>query len=745
MASPEKALPLGANLCEQLASGDGANELVTELRALWNKGERVTTRELLASQSEFAPETQIVADLLYEEWCLWKEAGEPRDWRTLAEQFPGLEATLADTVGAHSFWERTSSFTPNGDTLFWPRSGAPCLGFMLEREMGRGAFSRVFLAREPALGHRRVVVKVSWHGSHEAETAGPLAHPNIVPIFSVQHDPDTRFTVVCMPYLGSATLADLAARASVAGPAARLRRGAILDLIQSLSAPDLVSDEAARCDSRLRGSNYADSIVHVAAQLAEAVAFIHARGIYHRDLKPSNVLLTPAGKPLLLDFNLSRTDRNGDARGGGTVPYMSPEQLRVVDDPKSALSVVIDARTDIFSLGVILYELLAGAHPFGPMPRGMSDDLLAVELLERQREGIGPRETLPVPVDPSLRRLIDRCLEFEPSQRPSARELSVELRKYLSSRRGILRWIRGHRWAGSAAALVLCAAGALGAYEWSIREPYALQQLNAAQRALKSQDYKGAVKLFERVLEVESESATALFGRGLAHERMGETHLAHEDFHSAGDLVQDGESLAHIGYFFNRRHLNLEAIRYYQKALAAGFDSGAVYNNLGFSHTQRCEYDKAQANLDIAVGRGPDFQAAYHNRMCLKFHLAFAQAGSGGRGVSDARREALVREALADAALAERLGPPFRELIFDTACLYALAAASDAAWISPAVEKLAEAVQQGKDPNVLNYLLFNSIRSDRRFQALLHTPSHPSPDQPTRRLVDPAPTEERDR
>src|SRR5205807_3554546 len=113
---------------------------------------------------------------------------------------------------------------------------------------------------------------------------------------------------------------------------------------------------------------YVEGVLHVAVQLAEALAFIHRQGICHRDLKPSNILLTPDGRPRLLDFNLSLDEGMYDPVPAGTVPYMAPEQLLALDPEYGRGPSLIDPRSDLFALGVILYELLAGVHPFDPLP-----------------------------------------------------------------------------------------------------------------------------------------------------------------------------------------------------------------------------------------------------------------------------------------------------------------------------------------------------------------------------------------
>ncbi len=116
---------------------------------------------------------------------------------------------------------------------------------------------------------------------------------------------------------------------------------------------------------------YVDGIVHPGVQLAEALAYTHSQGILYRDLKPSNVLLAPSGKPMLLDFNLSCDVQFDVNRVGGTLPYMPPEQIRDVRMPPADGRLTGDPRSDVFSLGVILYELLAGRLPFGDLPHGL--------------------------------------------------------------------------------------------------------------------------------------------------------------------------------------------------------------------------------------------------------------------------------------------------------------------------------------------------------------------------------------
>ena len=131
-----------------------------------------------------------------------------------------------------------------------------------------------------------------------------------------------------------------------------------------------------------------DGIVWLGVRMADALSAVHQSGFVHHDLKPSNVLLGLDGQPRVLDFNLASDVRNAKSRLGGTLPYMPPEHLNAVRHPRRPGQ--MDARGDVYSLGVILYELLTGAHPFGRFPKAKSVRTAAEEMLARQKHGRPP-------------------------------------------------------------------------------------------------------------------------------------------------------------------------------------------------------------------------------------------------------------------------------------------------------------------------------------------------------------------
>ncbi len=351
---------------------------------------------------------------------------------------------------------RGSSDPKNGDLpgleLPFPDAGTTFLGFDLVKQIGQGAFARVFLARQQELGNRSVALKLTTESSGESHVLAQLLHTNIVPIYSVHKDGP--FHAVCMPFLGTTTLADVVRN---------LRSRALPDsgryLVQTLQEqrsshhsalygsdqhrlPAALADQPLETTpngdigepgtqiilDKLQGLSYVDAVLWLACQLTDGLAHAHERGIVHRDLKPANVLLTDEGQPMLLDFNLARDTKRQEAEGarlGGTLPYMSPEQLRALDEGASS---TLDTRSDLYSFGVILYELLTGHFPF-PSRSGPTREVVQHMFRDRQHASPSLRRWNRS-VTPALEAIVRRCLEPDPAKRyQTARDLEEDLHR----------------------------------------------------------------------------------------------------------------------------------------------------------------------------------------------------------------------------------------------------------------------------------------------------------------------------
>ncbi|HWB08542.1 MAG TPA: protein kinase [Pirellulales bacterium] len=187
--------------------------------------------------------------------------------------------------------------------------------------------------------------------------------------------------------------------------------------------------------ARLASLGYVEAVLWIAARLADGLNHAHARGVLHRDLKPANILLTDEGQPMLLDFNLSIDAHQTatTARVGGTLPYMSPEQLAAL----GGNSMAVDPRSDIYSLGVVLYELLSLRHPFPvaaeafPASAGGTAESSALLRADR-RQGPPPLARLNRAVSPAVESIVRHALEADPSCRyRSARELQEDIERHL--------------------------------------------------------------------------------------------------------------------------------------------------------------------------------------------------------------------------------------------------------------------------------------------------------------------------
>jgi serine/threonine protein kinase/regulator of sirC expression with transglutaminase-like and TPR domain len=374
-----------------------------------------------------------------------------------------------------------------------PPVGSTFLGFRLESELGRGAFGRVYLARQGDLADRLVALKISADVIRETRALAQLRHTNIVPVYSVHRSGPLQ--AICMPYLGSGTFADIlrelkrspALPDSGAGLLSSRRPscateprtdGSVINnssgAVATASADSASAEPrvAARLE-RLGGLGYVQAVLWLVARLADGLAHAHDRGILHCDLKPANILLGDDGEPLLLDFNLAADTKlrshASAALIGGTLPYMAPEHLEALKDG----ALVPDAQSDIYSLGAILFELLSGRTPF-LVRTGPVREILPVMIAERKVTS-PPLRPWNARVSPAVESIVARCLHPEAAQRyRTARELHEDLRRQLddlplkhapdpSLRERLGKWARRHRRLTSMTSLVLIAAGLLTA------------------------------------------------------------------------------------------------------------------------------------------------------------------------------------------------------------------------------------------------------------------------------------------
>ncbi len=430
-----------------------ASELIrVDMEHSWNEGQ---SKRLLNYQNilpDVFQEKKVVQEVAFEEYRLRLQAGEKVTAEAYGQQYgietshwpqwevsdEGTHETSKERPRAPELWQGTMELVD--DVQSFPSVGDDFLGFSLQKELGRGAFAHVFLAQQGELSDRLIVLKIASGYSLEPQHLARLQHTNIVPIYSV-HRLD-KLTAVCMPYYGARTLADLLT-AIQKNPDAMGSQQNFISTFLNHGDPTTVVRKSSKGEATSRpvtqspetsviaNSNQVDAIVWLMKQLAEGLAHAHQRGIVHRDLKPANVLLTDDGLPMLLDFNLSeKIVVNGPASlfVGGTLPYMSPEHLEAVSSGSK-----VGPQTDIFSLGVIFYELLSGKRPFADH-RGSFDDVIQRMIVERKGTTPSLRDTNSW-VPHSIESVVEKCLAPDIQNRyGSAEELAEDLGRHLDSR-----------------------------------------------------------------------------------------------------------------------------------------------------------------------------------------------------------------------------------------------------------------------------------------------------------------------
>lgn len=480
------------------------NEIVVELMRIdmeqaWRRGESRSLQDYLGRFGDVLANSDCLAALAFEHYRLQCESGfavtredYARSYGVEIAAWPELDRSARKSTNGQSPLSSDSSCS----THRFPEVAERFLDFVLVQELGRGAFGCVYLARQAALANRHVALKLVRGTSVEPERLAQLQHTNIVPIYSVHQSEG--WEAVCMPYLGRNTLQEVTRAVRRNGRLPRSGQELLTTVIarhsDTVVAPARaeepscavetgqasLGDLAPSIRTRLEHANYVDAVVWIVLQVAAGVAHAHERGILHRDLKPANILLADDGRPMVLDFNLSDQIRPHAGRAavvGGTLPYMSPEQLQSLESGSR-----IDGRSDVYSMGVILFELLAGRLPFEP-PHASGFASIPAQILARQ-SGAPSVRTFNPETPPSIDSLIAHCLDADPNRRyQSADELRTDLERHLdhlpllhapdrSVRERLGKWMRRHPRLASATSIGLIAFAILASLSigWAVRE-----------------------------------------------------------------------------------------------------------------------------------------------------------------------------------------------------------------------------------------------------------------------------------
>ncbi|MBW3600617.1 MAG: protein kinase [Planctomycetes bacterium] len=577
------------------------SRLVSQIKENWRQGDAVPDASAaLEANPHLRRWKSIVLDLAAEEYHLRAEVGQQVDADDFCRRFPDYQRSLLHRLEVEQFLRSEEE----QQARLWPEPGDVFLGCRLVEPLGRGAVGRVFLAQQIELRDRLVVVKITPRGRHEADTLAILNHPYIVPVYDYKEDAETGLAAIVMPFLSRATLEDFLASAQ-----SRRSFRAILEEMWRRFPMDDLSTVAADGGAQPIPNSFVDAVLNLGRQMAEALAHTHCRSVLHLDLKPSNVLLLPDGRPMLLDFNLSLEGPIGASVIGGTLPYMSPEQLQEAVLGRSYRSRPVDGRSDIFSLGVMLYELLTGTHPFGEIPRGRDSRKAAKELLRRHEAGPASLLEHDPRLDKHVALFLESCLAFHPDQRPATAEDAAEaFRRFLAPRGKAARWRRAHRRSiATPAGLVLLGAA------WATAPSAHERHFRAAQTSLAAGDWESAERRLLQAMETRRDDAKVWESLGVAHREQGEFDKAAESLFRAWELTNDARLLAEIGHCWRQAKNFQVAAMWHRKALEEGFESAALFLDLGDISRAQGRFAEARPYYDRAVEQSPSVET-WHAR-----------------------------------------------------------------------------------------------------------------------------------
>jgi tetratricopeptide (TPR) repeat protein/tRNA A-37 threonylcarbamoyl transferase component Bud32 len=458
--------------------------------------------------------------------------------------------------------------------------------FEIQRELGRGGMGVVYEAEQTSLD-RRVALKVLPFAAvmdprqlqrfkNEAQAAAHLHHTHIVPVFSIGCERGVHY--YAMQYIEGPTVAEM------------------IEQLKSTAGKDMRVSSASALKSITKGRStqseaYCRGVARLGIQAAEALDHAHQQGVIHRDIKPANLIVDAGGDLWITDFGLaSFTSHPGLTMTGdivGTVRYMSPEQAL-------AKRVPVDHRTDIYSLGVTLYEFvtLEGAYQ-GDDPHKVIQEIAFKD--PRSARSLNPA------VPNELETILMKAMAKSPEERyETAQELADDLERFLQNkpieakRPGLVKragkWARRHRsFVGAAVAVLVIAVIAL---------------VLSGAHALRKEK------------ETEAQRKRAEENLALALEALNEIYIARADAH-AGVTLKQGLSLEllknGLRFYeaFARRNSGDENVRYWTGW--ANFSASLVHRKLGNRTAAKESMEAAINSFREATRLKPDHMFAHYN------------------------------------------------------------------------------------------------------------------------------------
>lgn len=458
--------------------------------------------EYAVEHREFGGKSQLPVELIFEEYQVRRRAGEDVSPEVYFKRFPQQADKLRQLIYINS---------PNATQSLGAAPASIEIGpndtiedFELITELGKGSFATVYLAKQISM-QRLVALKISADRGSEHQTLAQLDHPNIVRVYDVRTDAERGWRLLYMQHIGGGTLEDVIKSVKDV-PTAERSGQLVLDSIDAaLERAGQSPPVGAALRKRLAESNWPEAVCRIGIQLARALHYAHHKGgTLHRDVKPANVLLAGDAAPKLADFNISFSEQlEGSAPAayfGGSLAYMSPEQLEACHPRHPTKPQDLDGRSDLYSLAVMLWEMLHGTRPFNDVKAGWTTMLVQLSTLRRN----GEIEMTPTtdPLTLHLRSVLLRCMAPDAENRfPDGESLARELELCLQPEAAHLLEIKQTGWRELAGRYpIFSAIGIAATVPNLIASAFnTTYNLQAIIRTLPSVGYEGAELVFWRL------------------------------------------------------------------------------------------------------------------------------------------------------------------------------------------------------------------------------------------------------
>lgn len=612
---------------------------------------------VLARSPELWAHASVVIDLAYEEFCQRLERGENVDVPDFVRRFPGIAVPLQHQLMVHQLL--ASQLQADPLVRDWPTAPGSFGQFELIMLIGQGASARVYAARDRHLEDRPCVVKVGRQIGRERKSIAKLDHPAIVDALFAGTDGSSQFDFLCMPLRGRWTLQQvlqlLGERQPPLTKASDLWR--LLDERDDL--PQIAGTARTYAGLLPDSRSIEELVVDWAAQTLAGLEHAHTAGYVHCDVKPSNVLIGWNGRAVLLDLHSAQSLDVGDSVIAGTIPYMAPEQLRLLLGERERDPVRLTAAVDLFGWATTFIEALQGGPRFQVAAEGRSRDEVARLHLDSRRRSASPK-CLGRRLAQDFQAVAEACLAFAPEARPaSAAVLREQVAALSRPSRKLRRFVLSHPFRsliGASAAVSLSALLVAGSLPSS--ERYA--ELGLAK--LTAGDLTEAYQLFQRALRWDGTNDSARCGlvMTLFKQHQFAAALEYLDKDSDDPFVLRCRAYA----ILCANGAPSEALDIYQSLIASSDVLPEDYNNASNCLTRLTTFPNlTQADhwLRLALEQKPDLSEAWANLLIIQRQLA-----AHGRIKQDLD--------LVDRALRE--AKPSSAVNFEAAMTFAIAGAS---------------------------------------------------------------------